>query len=169
MRRLVILDTAVASTNLGDQIIMEAVRAELAELLPDTFAFSVATHDWMGAKSRSLMRRSDLAIVGGSNLLSSRMWFRPLWKLRPWDAGIGAKTVLMGAGWYQFQPDPDAYTRWLYRRVLATDVLHSVRDGYSSVNCAKPGSRTSSTPAAPRSGVSVQNAAPPSPRIKAAA
>ncbi|MCB1021262.1 MAG: polysaccharide pyruvyl transferase family protein, partial [Acidobacteria bacterium] len=90
-----------------------------------------ATHEWMGAKSRSLVRRADLAIVGGSNLLSSRMWFRPLWKLRPWDAALGAKTVLMGAGWYQFQPSPDAYTRWLYRRVLAPDALHSVRDGYS--------------------------------------
>ena len=58
-RRVAILDTAVASTNLGDQIIMEAVREELGELLPDAFPFSVATHEWMGAKSRSLIRRSD--------------------------------------------------------------------------------------------------------------
>ncbi len=130
-RRVAILDTAVASTNLGDQIIMEAVRAELGELLPDAFPFSVATHEWMGAKSRSLIRRSDYAIAGGSNLLSSRMWFRPLWKLRPWDARLGRKTILMGAGWYQFQRRPDPYARWLFRSVLSASGLHSVRDGYS--------------------------------------
>ena len=139
MQRLVILDTAVASTNLGDQIIMEAVRRELAELLPEAFAFSVATHEWMGAKSRSLIRRSQWAIAGGSNLLSSRMWLRPLWKLKPWDAGIGPKTLLMGAGWYQFQHGPDPYTRWLYGRVLSREGLHSVRDGYSEQMLRKAG------------------------------
>ena len=139
MQRLVILDTAVASTNLGDQIIMEAVRRELADLLPQAFAFSVATHEWMGGKSRSLIRRSDWAIAGGSNLLSSRMWARPLWKLRPWDAGIGGKVILMGAGWYQFQHGPDPYTRWLYGRVLSARGLHSVRDGYSERMLRKAG------------------------------
>ncbi len=42
MRAVTLLDTAVASTNLGDQIIMEAVRAELAGVLSDAMVYSVA-------------------------------------------------------------------------------------------------------------------------------
>jgi len=121
----------VASTNLGDQIIMEAVREELADLLADDFVFTVAAHEWLGAKGRDLLRRSDRAIVGGANLLSSRMWFRPLWKLRPWDAWLGRKSILMGVGWYQYQGSADPYTRWLFRSMLSREALHSVRDSYS--------------------------------------
>lgn len=130
-RRVTILDTAVASTNLGDQIIMEAVRQELSQLIPDALPFSVATHEWLGAKSRSLICRSDWAITGGTNLLSSRMWLRPLWKLAPWDARIGRRIILMGAGWYQHQRQPDPYTRWLLGSVLSASCIHSVRDSYA--------------------------------------
>src|SRR5689334_1443578 len=86
IRALTILDTSVASTNLGDQIIMQAVREQLATVLPDAFTYSVASHEWMGAKSRGLLRQSEVAIAGGSNLLSSRMWMRAVWKVSPLDA-----------------------------------------------------------------------------------
>lgn len=131
MRAVTLLDTAVASTNLGDQIIMEAVRAELADLLRDTFIYSVASHEWMGRKSRGLVKRSEIAIAGGTNLLSSRMWIRSVWKLSPRDAMQVHNVVLMGCGWYQFQRAPDPYTRWLLRRVLSGRHQHSVRDGYT--------------------------------------
>jgi polysaccharide pyruvyl transferase WcaK-like protein len=131
MRVVTLLDTAVASTNLGDQIIMEAVRAELAGVLSDAFIYSVASHEKMSGKSRGLIRRSDFAIAGGSNLLSSRMWIRSVWKLSPLDALRIDNVVLMGCGWYQFQVAPDPYTAWLLRRVLCRGHLHSVRDSYT--------------------------------------
>jgi polysaccharide pyruvyl transferase WcaK-like protein len=131
IKRWSLLDTSIASTNLGDSIIMEAVRAELASVASDAFPFSVATHEYMGAKSRGLLRRSDWVISGGTNLLSSRMWLRPVWKLTPRDALNGLRVVLMGAGWYQFQGTPDLYSRWLLRKVLDANRLHSVRDSYS--------------------------------------
>lgn len=128
LRLTTVWDTAVASTNLGDQIIMEAVREELADIVADDFVFSVAAHERLGSKGRALIRRSDRAFVGGANLLSSHMWFRPLWRLRPWDALLGGKAILMGVGWYQYQRRADAYTRWLLRSVLNRGALHSVRD-----------------------------------------
>lgn len=131
LRAITILDTSVASTNLGDQIIMEAVRRELASLLPEAFAYSVASHEWMGMKSRGLLRRSEVAFAGGSNLLSSRMWVRAVWKLSPLDALLCDNVVLMGCGWYQFQRKPDPYTRWLLKSVLSRDHVHSVRDSYT--------------------------------------
>lgn len=131
MKVVTLFDTAVASTNLGDQIIMDAVIDQLSDLCSNAFIYSVASHDWMGAKSRSLVKRANLSITGGTNLLSSRMWFKPLWKLTPLDALRGLDVTLMGAGWYQFQSKPDLYTRFLLQRVLSSKTLHSVRDGYT--------------------------------------
>ena len=128
MKRAVLLDTSVASTNIGDQIIMEAVRAELAAPLADTLIASVASHDTMGAKGRALVKAADLVVAGGSNLISSHQWLRSVWRLQPSDAFLGMNVVLMGVGWYQHQQKPDAYTSWLLRRVLHPTALHSVRD-----------------------------------------
>jgi hypothetical protein len=48
-----------ASTNLGDHIIMEAVRDEIRPLFADSMIFAITSHDWMGAHSRGLIRNSD--------------------------------------------------------------------------------------------------------------
>jgi polysaccharide pyruvyl transferase WcaK-like protein len=139
MHVVTVLDSAIASTNLGDQIIMQAVRAEVSRRLPDSFVYAVASHEWMGAKSRRLLERSDLVLTGGTSLLSSRMWWRPVWKLSPVDALRGLDVTLFGAGWYQYQGHPDTYTRWLYRKVLSGRRLHSVRDEYTRSKLASLG------------------------------
>jgi len=138
-RRVTVLDTATASTNLGDQIIMDAVRRELAGIFPDALMLSVASHEWMGAKSRGLVRNAELAIASGTNLLSSRMWFRSPWKVGFRDALSINSVVLMGCGWYQYQRAVDPYSRWLLRRVLSRNHIHAVRDSYSLANLAKIG------------------------------
>lgn len=139
LRRITVLDTACASTNLGDQIIMDAIRTEIAEIFPDAFAHSVASHEYMGAKSRGLIARGELAIASGTNLLSSRMWARAPWKLFPWDGLAVRDVVLMGCGWYQYQRSPDPYSRWLLRSVLSGRHIHAVRDSYSLQNLRRIG------------------------------
>ncbi len=131
LRRITMLDTAVASTNLGDQIIMEAVRHELADIVSGAVLFTVASHEWMGGHSRRLMRNSDFTIAGGTNLLSSRMWFRSNWRVTPVDALHCHNVVLMGVGWYQYQGAPDPYSRWLIRSLLSRTHLHGMRESYA--------------------------------------
>jgi polysaccharide pyruvyl transferase WcaK-like protein len=134
-----LLDTSAASTNLGDQIIMDAVRAELADLFRACMVFNVTSHEWMGPHSRSLIRRARWAIAGGTSLLSSRMWFRPSWRVNPFDALSGLKIVLMGAGWHQYQHKADPYSRWILRKLLKHNCLHSVRDNYTGTMLASIG------------------------------
>ncbi len=131
MRKVTVLDTSVASTNVGDQIIMEAVDDHLSEVFPDALCYRVASHEYMGWKSRGLVRQSDFAIAGGTNLLSSRMWFRSVWKLNVFDLFFPANVILMGCGWYQHQRKPDFYSQQLLRRVLSREHCHSVRDDYT--------------------------------------
>lgn len=131
VRTVALLDTAAGSTNLGDYIIMQAVRRECAELFPDCMVFTITSHEWMGSRSRQLIRQSNWAISGGTSLLSSRMWFRSNWKVTPIDALAGLNVILLGAGWYQYQSAPDPYSRWLLKSLLSRDGIHSVRDGYT--------------------------------------
>lgn len=129
--KFTILDTSIASTNVGDEIIMDAVNAALAPVLAEAHVDRVASHERMSSKSRNMIARSDYAIAGGSNLLSSHAGVRSVWKLSPLDAVLGRKFVMMGVGWYHDQGRPDPYTAWLYRSLFARDRLHSVRDGYT--------------------------------------
>ena len=128
---IALLDTAAGSTNLGDTIIMDSVRSHVAELFPDCMVFTIASHEPMSRRSRGLVRASTWTISGGTSLFSSHMWFRPSWRLSPIDAFARLDVILLGAGWHQYQVAPDPYSRWLLRRVLCREGLHSVRDGYT--------------------------------------
>lgn len=130
-RTITLLDTSVSSTNVGDEIIMEAVRNQLAPVLTRDYVNRVASHETMSAKSRGMIAKSDYVIAGGSNLLSSHAGIRSVWKLSPLDARLGPKFVMMGVGWYHDQGAPDPYTAWLFRSMFSREMLHSVRDGYS--------------------------------------
>lgn len=130
-RAITLIDTSIAAGNIGDQIIMEAVRHELSDLLSNVRTYTIASHERMGRISRSLIRKSEFSILGGTNLLSSRMWIRCPWKLSPLDGLVCSGVVLMGAGWYQFQSRADPYSRWLLRRVLSRQYAHAVRDSYT--------------------------------------
>jgi polysaccharide pyruvyl transferase WcaK-like protein len=125
-----LLDTAAGSTNLGDAIIMDAVRPEIADLFPDAMVLTIASHEPMSRRSRRFAREATWTIAGGTSLLSSRMWFRTSWRVSPIDA-CALDVTLLGAGWHQYQRAPGPYSRWLLRRVLRRDGLHSVRDEYT--------------------------------------
>ncbi|SNB75088.1 Polysaccharide pyruvyl transferase family protein WcaK [Arboricoccus pini] len=131
MQIITLFDTSVATDNLGDQIIIDAVNEELHETLPDAYVFTVASHDYLSHVSRRLLKKSAFAIVGGTNIMSSRMHRHALWKLVPWDVGSVHDVILMGVGWRNYMDPPDAYTRWLYRKVLSRQGIHSARDGYT--------------------------------------
>ncbi|HXP89844.1 MAG TPA: polysaccharide pyruvyl transferase family protein, partial [Fibrobacteria bacterium] len=82
----VLFDTSVATENAGDEIIMEAVQRELRSASGDAFFVRIATHDYPGSTGRRWIRKSDLCIVGGTNLLSSHFFRYRQWKFSPWDA-----------------------------------------------------------------------------------
>ncbi len=128
---ITILDTSISSTNIGDEIIMEAVGRQLAPALSGAYVNRVASHETMSGKSRGMIGGSDHVIAGGSNLLSSHAAFRSVWKLSPLAARLGRKFVMMGVGWYHDQGPPDPYTAWLYRSIFSRDRVHSVRDSYT--------------------------------------
>lgn len=136
--RVAIYDTSIGSPNLGDQIIMESVNAEVERLFPGAFVYRIPTHDRLGKYGRRILRKADIVIAGGTNLLFS-YWS----KLRPWRLGpadlfaAGRKCVLMGTGWSTYLDAPSLPVRLAFRQLLSPTALHAVRDGYSARHLAE--------------------------------
>jgi polysaccharide pyruvyl transferase WcaK-like protein len=136
---IALFDPAVASENLGDQIIQEAVLTELGKLWPREQIVHIATQDVIGRRSETIARRAHTRIVGGTNLLSSHML-----RYRQWAIGLRQSArlggvTLLGVGWWQYQGRPDPYTRALLRRALRSKHKHSVRDEYTARQLASIG------------------------------
>ncbi|MHA5207616.1 hypothetical protein R5R49_08710 [Oenococcus oeni] len=68
--KIMLLDTSITSENIGDAIIMDAVRKELKNIFPNSFFVNAATHDTTGKSARIVHESSDFTFVGGTNLLS---------------------------------------------------------------------------------------------------
>lgn len=131
-----LFDTSVATDNLGDEIIVDAVENVISEVLPNAYVFRVATHEYMSWVSRRLLKKSSLSIIGGTNLLSPHMGPFALWKMMPWDVFSVNHAVLLGVGWRDYMRGPDPYTKWALNRILARNHIHSVRDGYTLTKIA---------------------------------
>lgn len=127
-----VFDTSISTLNVGDGIIMDAVLEEIGIIFSQHQQVRIPSHDKIGITSLSILRRSDTALVGGSNILSSHMNKYKQWRLSPVDAFfLRDKITLLGVGWRDYQGEADLYTRTLLRRILRSGGLHSVRDTYT--------------------------------------
>src|SRR5687767_3928820 len=100
---IVHVDPAIGSTNLGDQIISEAVANQLNLLFSPSRSISISSRD-VGAWSRHLLEKADYIFLGGSNALSSNPLFgyRQL-SIGRFNAFNLSRLVLLGVGWWQYQ------------------------------------------------------------------
>jgi polysaccharide pyruvyl transferase WcaK-like protein len=131
MKKIAILDTAICTKNLGDQIIMDAVVEQLRNIFPRDFYFHLPTHEEIQEESYKLIDQSDFVLVGGTNLLSSNMDKYNQWKISRKDMRKLSRVILMGVGWWQYQDSPNRYTRRLFQSVLSSTGTQSVRDRYT--------------------------------------
>ncbi|OUE31571.1 Polysaccharide pyruvyl transferase [Clavibacter michiganensis] len=139
-----LLDPSISSANIGDQIIRENVLRALDGVM--LLQGSLPTQTRLNHSQRKTAQRAKLAVVGGTNLLSSNMpWYRQ-WKLDPLVArSLRHKVVLLGVGWWQYQGEPNRYTTRMLKEVLAPDLVHSVRDEYTKDRLERMGFQVSNT------------------------
>ena len=136
MKKIQLLDTSIGTSNLGDYIIMECVRKELAPLLENNFVYTVPTHlsafnaysVWRNSFAVQNYANCDLKFAGGSNLLVKDLRTHyPQWNIHFFDSKPlhGAVMVGVGAGAGDYT---NKYTTKLYQKVLSHEYYHSVRD-----------------------------------------
>ncbi|HIF9071224.1 TPA: polysaccharide pyruvyl transferase family protein [Photobacterium damselae] len=123
-------DTSVATKNVGDCIIMDAVKEHLYPLISNQIV-TLPTHDSIGFEGLRILKHSEFSVVGGSNLLSSHLFRYNQWKFGFKDLYFLNHAVLMGVGWWQYQDKPDYITTNVYKRILNSNMIHSVRDDFT--------------------------------------
>ena len=139
---ITILNTSIGSLNVGDEIIVDAVRKVIDEMFAENFFIAnIPTHDVIGKKGKKILSRSKYSFVAGTNLLSSKyrvMRFKQ-WSLKLIDFFQVENIVLMGVGWTNYQEDVNFLAKLMYRNVLHNELLHSVRDNYTKLKLASIG------------------------------
>jgi polysaccharide pyruvyl transferase WcaK-like protein len=134
-----IFDTSVCTENLGDFIIMDAVRDHVNRMFPNSMVLHTATHEKIYRPTYHMVNKSDFSFVGGTNLISSNMNHYNQWKINFFDSMFLRNIVLMGVGWWQYQKEANLYTRHLLKSVLNHNIMHSVRDSYTEAMLKKAG------------------------------
>lgn len=140
IQNISVFDTSIATQNVGDEIIMDAVYHELHEVFNEAMFLKIPSHEVIGISSLSLIRHSEFGIVGGSNILSSSMNKYKQWKISLLQSFlIKNKALLLGVGWRNYQQKPNLVTRKLLKNLLNKEYLHSVRDSYTEKKLKEEG------------------------------
>lgn len=131
VRHVHLLDTSVATDNVGDEIIVDAAKAIIAQTFPDAYISRSASHDGLGHFGRELVADADVALLIGTNGLTpaDQRRFNFVWTVRGKDVeALRDKVVLFGVG---ANRDFDKIN-WRQKRLLSTILssrhTHSVRD-----------------------------------------
>ena len=108
MEKITLLDTAVGSTNRGDDIIMHCAQEELGWLIKKYYLLRVPTHLRSCGLEECLGRLPDSAreiesskykFICGTNLLSENMFHRTnQWNVNIWNSRPIRGSVLLGVG-----------------------------------------------------------------------
>lgn len=133
METITIVDTAISTDNVGDEIIMDSVNEIVSELFPEAYIFRVPSHDALSERTRSFVRKSAWCFIGGTNLLSSVINPWNLWRLDRQAANAfgSSRTICLGTGWNDYMESPTLESQMLLNTALSSDYLHAVRDKYT--------------------------------------
>ncbi len=134
---IVHLCPAIASDNVGDAIIADAVSRTLEEMFPQSQIGILPCKTPLHSPALFRYNCAKYRFLGGTNILRGkkpqRTWvvnFRDIWKYR--------SAILLGAGWGKYQNGISPVSRFFYKHLLDPGYLHSVRDNYTReqlLNC----------------------------------
>lgn len=139
VKKILLLDPSIATSNVGDEIITECVNQELAFLTEGAFVYRIPTHlpafhsyaTWIKSCVAQSYGACDYKFAGGSNLMVKNMLsYYPQWNINLFNCKPLAGTILVGVG-AGAEEKSNHYTERLYRKVLSADYFHSVRDDRS--------------------------------------
>lgn len=132
MKKILYLNPAISSLNIGDKIIEDGCKTYLNDIFPNDFIVEFSTHLPLNNFYFNFLGNIDYKFVLGSNLLSPKLNQR----FRQWDINILnvnelKPLILMGVGWQQYSKKITLYTKYIYKKILSNQYVHSVRDEYT--------------------------------------
>jgi len=141
MKKIVIFDTAVGTSNIGDEIILDAIDRNMSNIFNQAFALRLATHiNNFSAKQMlhkntkvQYFENADWKFLCGTNLIAQKRFgkINSQWQLYPSNLSIYKNCILVGAGTTEQTETLDFLAKILYKKVLSKTYVHSVRDELS--------------------------------------
>ena len=146
MKKIVIFDTALASSNVGDEIILDSVNKSMSDIFDENFCLRLATHvNNFSAKQVAhsyvkqflhkgtkikYYQKADWKFICGTNLIAQERFAKinTQWKIYPSNLSIYKNCVLLGVGTVGSSEKFDLWGRYIYNKVLSKQYAHSVRD-----------------------------------------
>lgn len=138
MEYILLLDTSIASDNIGDDIIMECTRKELKPILSKNFTRTLPTHVspfhwyqvWRKSYALCSFANCKLKFVGGSNILIPNLLTHyPQWNINIFNYQPLKGSILVGVGaGAGAENGSNWYTRYIYKHMLNSEYYHSARD-----------------------------------------
>ena len=126
-----LLDTSIASTNIGDEIIVNSIKPLLYSNFPNAYFSSSSSHDGLGRHGRKRVKLADIVFLLGTNALSPtwRRYEKGLWPIERKDISLlENKVVLFGVGAQDDSKRVNSRQKKHLSRLLSKNYLHSVRD-----------------------------------------
>lgn len=138
MKTIVQFDTAIASSNLGDEIILASINQNMNDIFSKGTVVRLGTHVanfglaqmLRQSKKVRFCQNADWKFICGTNLFTQRMIGRinPQWQINPVNLPIYKNCIFIGVGATDGGEKLDPYAQFLYRSVLSKQYQHSVRD-----------------------------------------
>lgn len=138
MKNITVFDTALGTSNVGDEIILDAINRNMADVFSQGIALRLATHvnNFSGLqmlrnnKKVQFFRNSDWKFVCGTNLIAQTRVgkINSQWQLHFSNLPIYRNCILIGAGTTKRTERLDFLASYLYGQVLSKQYIHSVRD-----------------------------------------
>lgn len=154
IKKVLLLDTSVATLNIGDEIINTSIRKNFDELFSGNYIFSLPTHTLHFSLFQRLLYRKkmcaysnvDYKFLCGTNALYTNM-IRPLpgWNINIFNSSLVKGTICLGVGAGINSSSVNWYTRTLYTQVLSREYIHSVRDEFTKEFLEKMGFKSYNT------------------------
>ncbi len=138
MKKVLLLDTSIASLNQGDEIINISIRNNCQEIFKENYIMKLPTHTPLytpfqcflyNKKKLNTFNEADYKFLCGTNAIYTNM-LRPLpsWNINIYNYKMVRNTICLGTGLGVNSKKVNFYTKLLYKKVLSKNFIHSTRD-----------------------------------------
>ena len=131
MKKIFLYEPSIGSENVGDQIIVDSIKKEMASLLSPSFCIELPTHLPLSNRFMYFLGKADYKFVCGSNImvgdLNSIIHLKQ-WNLNPLTYHNVRNAILVGVGAQQYNQKITIPTRLAFKWMFGSRYIHSVRD-----------------------------------------
>lgn len=137
MKNYVLFDVAEGTQNLGDYIIMKCIMEEMEYLFSDKYITHYSTHTPIARlyqnfrrnmQSRACGNANKKFLCGASTIKNSLFRICPDWNINVFNIKYYKDCITIGVGMDMNSSYFDPYTKYIYKRILNKNFIHSVRD-----------------------------------------